>query len=162
MSKALSEKIVDKCIENPKVAFLLVPLGLALIYWGVTDAQYYRRLSTRPTQVITEASIVPKENNRGFIIPHVVGKSAEKEVSIPISAKTARTLEIGNEMEVIETDENSGEYLLKSAVDSQVSSIYFEPAGIPVNFITILGLAIAGGAIGWGCFAKPKSPTPAG
>lgn len=162
MSKALSEKIVDKCVENPKFAFVLIPLGAVLMYWGITDAQYYRRLSTRPTQVITEVSIVPKENDRGFTIPHVVGKSGEKEINIPISSKSARTLEIGNEMEVIETDENSGEYLLKSSVDSQVSSIYFAPAGIPVNFITILGLAIAGGAIGWGCFAKPKSPTPAG
>jgi hypothetical protein len=153
-SKGLSEKIIDKCLENPKFAFLLVPVGIALIYWGVTDAQYYRSLGSRPTQIMKEVSIVSKPNDRGFTIPYVVGKSADKEVSIPISSKAARRLEIGDEMEFVETDDNSGQYLLRSTVDGQISSTYFTIAGIPVNFITILGLMIVIGASAWGAIAK--------
>ena len=82
-TKGLSEKIVDKCIENPKLAFLLIPLGIALIYWGVTDAKYYKALGGRPTQTMSDVSIVSKPNDRGFTIPHVVGKAKDKEVSIP-------------------------------------------------------------------------------
>ena len=125
VSKGLAEKIVDKCIENPKFAFLVIPLGIALVYWGISDAQYYRSLAGRPTKIMKDVSIISKPNDRGFTIPHVVGNSADKEVSIPISAKAARSLEIGNEMEFVETDDNSGEYLLRSSVDGQVSSIFF-------------------------------------
>jgi hypothetical protein len=158
-SKGIAEKIIDTCIENPKFAFLVVPLGIALIYWGVSDAKYYRSLGDRPTQIMKEVSIVSKPNDRGFTIPHVVGKWADKEVSIPISSKTARRLEIGDEVEFIETDDNSGQYLLRSSVDGQISSIFFTIAGIPVNFITILGLVIAIGACAWGAFAKPNKGT---
>ena len=161
-SKGFAEKIVDKCIENPKFAFLLVPVGLALVFWGVTDAQYYRSLGDRPTQIMKDVSIVSKPNDRGFTIPHVVGTSADKEVSIPISAKTARRLEVGNEMEYIETGDNSGQYLLRSSVDGQISSIFFTIAGIPVNFITILGLVIAIGACAWGAIAKPNKGSVVG
>lgn len=157
MSKGLAEKIVDKSIENPRFAFLVVPLGLVLIYWGISDAKYYRSLASRPTQIMKDVSIIEKPNDRGFTIPYVVGKSDDKEVSIPVSAKTARTLEIGSEMEFIETADNSGEYQLRSSVDGQVSSIHFTAAGIPVNFITILGLAIAIVACAWGALAKPKA-----
>lgn len=156
-SKGMSEAIVDKCLENPKFAFLLVPLGLVLVYWGVSDAKFYQSLASRPTHIMTDVSIISKPNDRGFTIPHVVGTSAEKEVSIPISAKAAARLEIGEEMEFVETEENSGKYRLKSSVDSQLASIYFTISGIPVNFITILGLAIAIGACAWGAFAKPKT-----
>ena len=161
-SKGLAEKILDKCIENPKFGFLLVPLGIALVYWGISDAQYYRSLGSRPTQTMKDVSVVSKPNDRGFTIPHVVGMSADKEVSIPISAKTARRLEVGDEMEFIETDDNSGKYLLRSSVDGQISSIFFTIAGIPVNFITILGLVIAIGACSWGAFAKPSKDTTIG
>lgn len=161
VSKGLAEKIIDKSLENPKFAFLVVPLGIALIYWGISDAQYYRSLGGRPTQIMKDVSIVSKPNDRGFTIPHVVGRSADKEVSIPISAKTARRLEIGDEMEYIETDDNSGKYLLRSSVDGQISSIFFTIAGIPVNFITLLGLVIAIGACAWGAFAKPNTGSAA-
>ena len=161
-TKGLSEKIVDKCIENPKLAFLLIPLGIALIYWGVTDAKYYKALGGRPTQTMSDVSIVSKPNDRGFTIPHVAGKAKDKEVSIPISAKTARKLTIGDTMEIIETEENSGKYLMRSSVDSQISSIYFNIAGIPVNFITLLGFAISVCACGWGAFAKPSSKPAVG
>lgn len=167
MSKGLAEKLIDKSIENPKFAFVLVPLGIALIYWGITDAQYYRSLANRPTQTMKDVALLDRPNDRGFTIPHVVGKSADKEVSIPISPKSARTLAITDEMEFIETADNSGKYLLRSTVDGQNSSIFFTVAGIPVNFITILGLGIALGACLWGAFAKPvkaaepSQPAPA-
>jgi len=161
-SKGLAEKIVDKCLENPKFAFLLLPVGIALVLWGISDAQYYRSLAGRPTQTMKNVSIVSKPNDRGFTIPHVVGKSADKEVSIPISAKAARRLEIVDEMEFIEAADNSGKYLLRSSVDGQTSSIFFNIAGIPFNHIAILGLVIAIGACAWGAIAKPKKADAAG
>ena len=160
VSKGLSEKIMDKCQENPKFAFLLVPLGILLMYWGISDARYYRAMATRPTMTMTDVSIVSKPNSRGFTIPHVVGKSGEKEVSIPISAKAARRLEIKDEMEIVETSDQSGEYLLRSSVDSHVSSTYFNISEIPFNFLAILGLAIAIGSLAWGAFGKPKTVSP--
>ena len=161
-SKGFSEKIIDKCIENPKFAFLVVPLGLWLILWGISSASYYRALVNRPTQVMQDVSIVSKPNHRGFTIPHVVGKSSDREISIPISAKDARRLEMGDKMAFVETGDNSGKYVLRSDVDEQSSSIFFTIAGIPFNHISILGLVLAIGALAWGLIAKPKAATPAG
>jgi hypothetical protein len=155
-SKKFSEKIVDKCIENPKLAFLLVPLGLVLVAWGISDARHYRLLADRPTQRMTDVTMESRPNDRGFTIPHVVGKLADKEVTIPISAKRARQLEIGNAMEIVETADNSGQYVLRSSVDGQTSSILFTIAGMPFNHIAILGLVITIGACAWGVFAKGK------
>ena len=161
-SKGFSEKIVDKCLENPKFAFLLVPFGIALVLWGISDAKYYRLLAGRPTQTMQDVSIVSKPNDRGFTIPHVVGKSGDKEISIPISAKAARRIEMGDEMAFVETVDNSDQYLLRSAVDGQTSSIFFTIAGIPFNHIAILGLVIAIGACIWGAIAKPKNADAVG
>lgn len=155
-TKGLAEKIVDKCLENPKFAFLVAPLGIALLLWGISDARYYRSLADRPTRTMKDVRIESRPNDRGFTIPHVVGKSDGKEISIPISAKAARRLEIGDGMEFVETAENSGQYLLRSSVDEQTSSIFFNVAGIPFNHIAILGLVIAIGACLWGAIAKPK------
>lgn len=155
-SKGSAENIVDKCIENPKLAFLLTPLGIALVLWGISDARYYRALADRPTQTMKDVTIESRPNDRGFTIPHVVGMLADKEVTIPISAKAARRLETANEMEIIETGDNSGKYVLRSSADEQASSIFFTIAGIPFNHIAILGLVITIGACAWGTFAKPK------
>lgn len=159
-SKGFAEFIVDKSLENPKYAFLVVPLGLALVFWGISDANYYRSLAERPTQTMTQASIESRANDRGFVIPHVVGTFADKEISIPISAKKARQLELGNEVEFVETADNSGKYMLRSSVDGQTSSIFLTLAGISINHIALLGLVITLGAIAWGAFAKPKKPEP--
>lgn len=155
-SKGLAETIVDKCLENPKFAFFVVPLGIALVLWGVSDARYYRSLVDRPTETMSDISIESRPNSRGFTTPHVVGTSDGKEISIPVSAKAARRFEIVDELEFVETAEDSGEYLLRSSVDDQASSIVFDIAGIPFNHIAILGLVIAIGAGLWGAIAKPK------
>jgi len=160
-SKGFAEKIINKCTENPKLAFLLVPLGLILIFWGISDSRFYRSLAERPTQSMTDARIESRPNDRGFTIPYVVGKFADKEVSIPISAKSANRLELNNEMAIVETDDSSGEYLLRSSVDDQISSV-FTVAGLPFNHISILGLVITIGACAWGSLAKPKIENAAG
>ena len=155
-TKGFAEIIVDKCLENPKFALFVVPLGIALLFWGISDARYYRSMADRPTRTMKEATIESRPNDRGFTIPHVVGECDGEEISIPISAKAARRLEIGDEIEVVETAENSNQYLLRSSVDEQASSIFFNVAGIPFNFIGILGLVIAIGACLWAMIAKPK------
>jgi hypothetical protein len=159
-TKGIAESIVKACEKNPRLAFFLIPFGVLIAYWGISDAKYYQSLSDRPTQVMTVVAVESKPNHRGFSAPHVTGTTAEGEVSVPVSAKTARQVQIGEELGFVETNDSTRPYVLRSILDSQLSQIYFKIAGLPFNFVALLGAAIAIFACAWGAFAKPKGVTP--
>jgi hypothetical protein len=155
-TKGLSEWIIEQCERNPKYAFFLIPLGLVIGYWAISDARYYKSLRDQPTQTMKDVSVATKPNDRGFTAPFVVGKSGDREISIPIGFKTARNTTFPNEVDFVETKDNPPKYVLRSTLDEQTSQVYFTVAGMPFNFVGILGAGIALAACAWGLLAKPK------
>lgn len=160
-TKGIAESIVNACEKNPRLAFFLIPFGALIAYWGIADAKYYQSLSDRPTRMMTVVAVESKPNHRGFNAPHVTGTTAEGEVSVPVSAKTARQVQLGEELGFVETNDTTRPYVLRTILDSQLSQIYFKVAGLPFNFVALMGSAIGIFAGAWGAFAKPKVGAPA-
>jgi hypothetical protein len=159
-AKTLSEKIVNACEQNPRLAFLVIPLGAALIWWGIADAKYFQSMRDKPTNKMQVTSVHNAPNSRGFSAPHVFGETPNGEVSFMVSAKEARRIEPGQDLEFVETGDSNRPFLTRETLDGQLSGIYFSVAGLPFNHIAILGGAIALGALGWGLFGKAKVADP--
>jgi len=155
-SKGLSEYIVNQCQKNPRIAFFVVPFGPLIAYWGISDAKRYQSLSALPTHTMTVVEVGSRPNHRGFSAPHVIGETPDGEVAIPVSAKRARQVQIGEEVGFVETSNEPGRYVLRSTVDEQAADVFFTVAGLPFNAVATLGAAIAIVAAAWGAFAKPK------
>lgn len=155
-SKNVSESTVSMCEQNPRMAFLVIPLGLVLVFWGIKDAKYYQTLRDKPTRQMKVVDVHDATNSRGFSIPHVFGETADGEVSFPVSSKASRRIQPGEQMQIVETTDPGNPYMTRDSLDSQLSSIYFSVGGQPINHIAILGIVLALGALGWGLFGKPK------
>jgi len=155
-TKNLSNYIVEQCKRNPRLAFLLVPVGAFLVYFGVTGARFYQSLSSKPTQQMTVDRVFDAPNSRGFSVPHVAGQTAQGELSFPISPKEARRIQVGQLLMFVEANSSTEPYVTRETLDSQLSGIQFSVVGLPINHIALLGCALSLGAIGWGLFAKPK------
>ena len=154
----VSGAIVNACEQNPRLAFLVIPLGAALIWWGAADAKYFQSMRDRPTVKMQVKDVRSAPNSRGFPAPHVFGDTPNGEVSFMVSPKEARRIEPGQELQIIETSDSSRPYLTRETLDGQLSGIFFTVAGLPFNHIALLGSVIALGALGWGLFGKPKAP----
>src|SRR4051812_11453951 len=102
-AKNLSTYIVNQCQRNPRFAFLVVPLGVWLAYWGLTDAKFYQSLSEKPTQQMKVDRVYSAPNSRGFSVPYVAGETPQGEVSFTISDKAARRIQVGEELMFVET-----------------------------------------------------------
>ena len=163
-AKNLSGSIVNACEQNPRLAFLVIPLGAVLIWWGSADAKYFQSLREKPTREMKVTSVHNAPNSRGFSAPHVFGETPSGEVSFTVSAKEARRIEPGQSLQIVETSDPSRPYLTRETLDGQLSGIFFSLAGVPFNHISILGFVIALGALAWGLFGKAKtsetSPSP--
>jgi len=155
-AKNLSGSIVNACEQNPRLAFFVIPLGAALIWWGSADAKYFQSMRDKPTYQMHVTSVRNAPNSRGFSAPHVFGETPNGEVSFMVSAKESRRIQPGQDLQIIETSDSSRPYLTRETLDGQLSGIYFSVAGLPFNHIAILGFAIALGALGWGLFGKAK------
>lgn len=156
VEKNLSRSIVDACEQNPRLAFLVIPLGAALIWWGSADAKYFQSMRAKPSYEMHVTSVHDAPNSRGFSAPHVFGETPDGEVSFMVSASEARRIQPGQDLQIVETSDSSRPYLTRETLDGQLSGIYFTVAGLPFNHIAILGLVIALGALGWGLFGKAK------
>lgn len=155
-AKNLSGSVVNACEQNPRLAFFVIPLGTALIWWGSADAKYFQSMREKPTHQMHVTSVHNAPNSRGFSAPHVFGETPKGEVSFMVSKNEARRIQPGENLQIIETSDSSRPYLTRETLDGQLSSIYFSVAGLPFNHIAILGLVIALGALGWGLFGKAK------
>ena len=155
-TKNLSTYIVNQCQRNPRLAFLLIPLGAGLVYWGVTDAKFYQSLSSKPTRQMKVDRVYDAPHSRGFSAPHVAGQTPQGEVIFPISARAAREIQVGEDLAFVEANDSTTPYVTRKTLDGQLSGIRFSVAGSPINDIALLGSAICLGAIGWGLFGKPK------
>jgi hypothetical protein len=155
-TKNLSTYIVDHCQRNPRLAFLLIPLGGFLAYWGLTEAKFYQSLSTKPTQPMTVTRVYSAPNSRGFSVPFVAGKTPQGEVSFSVSDKAASRIQVGQVLPIVETNKPSDPYVTRETLDGQLSGIWFSVGGYPINAIVLLGAAIGLGGLGWGLFGKPK------
>jgi hypothetical protein len=161
VAKNLSGSLVDAAEQNPRRAFLAIPLGAALIWWGTADAKYFQSMREKPTHQLRVTSVHDAPNHRGFNAPHVFGETPAGEVSFMVSPKESRRIEPGQEFEIIETGDSTRPYVTRETLDSQLSSIYFNVGPFPFNHIAILGSVIALGGLGWGLFGKGKAaPTP--
>ena len=155
-TKKLSGSIVNACEKNPRLAFFVIPLGAALIWWGSADAKYFQSMREKPTHQMHVTSVHDAPNSRGFSAPHVFGETPNGEVSFMVSPKEARGIEPGQDLQIVETSDSSRPYLTRETLDGQLSGIWFSVAGLPFNHIAVLGFVIALGALGWGLFGKPK------
>lgn len=155
-AKNLSGSIMNACEQNPRLAFFVIPLGAALIWWGGADAKYFQSMREKPTYKMHVTDVHNAPNSRGFSAPHVFGETPKGEVSFMVSAKEARRIQPGQDLQIVETNDSSRPYLTRETLDGQLSGIYFSVAGFPVNHIAILGSVIALGALGWGLFGKAK------
>jgi hypothetical protein len=155
-TKNLSTYIVEKCKQNPRFAFVLIPMGAFLAYFGLADAKFYQSLRDKPVVPMKVELIYEAPNSRGFFVPHVAGTTPQGEVSFSISDKEARQFHEGQELQIIETNDPNRLYVTRDTLNEQLAEIRFSVAGFPVNTIVLLGSAIALGGLAWGLFAKPK------
>lgn len=155
-AKNLSGSIVDACERNPRLAFFVIPLGAALIWWGGSDAKYFQSMREKPSLKMHVTSVHNAPNSRGFSAPHVFGDTPKGEVSFMVSAKESRRIQPDQDLQIVETGDSNRPYVTRETLDGQLSGIYFSVGGFPFNHIAILGSVIALGALGWGLFGKAK------
>jgi hypothetical protein len=160
-TKNLSHYIFEKCKQNPRFAFVLIPLGAFLAFFGLRDATFYQSLRDKPVREMKVERIYDAPNSRGFSVPHVAGTTPEGEVSFPISDKEARQIHEGEQLQFVETNNSTTPYVTHDTLTAQLSGIRFSVAGFPINDIGLFGFAFALCGLAWGLFGKPK-PAPEG
>ncbi len=152
----IAHTLIDVCVKHPKLAFLVLPLPLWFVYFGVSAGLVVKNVAIDcPIRMIV-TKVWNVADGRAFPDFMASGRlyRNNQDIEAKLGRKEGKKTKKGDYLSVFRTGNAEQPYVTRQCVDDV--GIRFTVLGCPFNITAIVASIIALLMIWWGLFAKPR------